>query len=98
MVVIQAVGYADGRECPQAGQYLETFDADAMDGRGFATFTDDLAKAMHFLSSEQAFTFWHTQSKVRPLRPDGKPNKPLTAYTVMLVRAPASMVTIPTKH
>lgn len=64
------------------GQYLETFDVEAHDGRGFATFTDDEAKAMKFTDFSEAVETWRTQSKVRPLREDGMPNRPLTAFSM----------------
>lgn len=66
------------------GNYLETFDADAFDGGGDATFTGDPAKAMRFESFEAASACWKQQSKVRPLRSDGEPNRPLTAFCVTI--------------
>jgi hypothetical protein len=64
------------------GEYLEQYDVEAHDGRGFASFTDDPAKAMRFTDISEAVTAWRTQSKVRPLREDGKPNRPLTAFSM----------------
>lgn len=51
-------------------------------GRGADTWTYDRAKAMRFPSFEAAMEAWKTQSKVTPLRDDGKLNRPLTAYSV----------------
>lgn len=79
--VIQAVGFANGMPCDKAGQYLESFDPDAYGGRGYA----DLTKAMRFASVAEAFDMRKRQSAVRPLRPDGRPNRPLTAYTIAIV-------------
>jgi hypothetical protein len=64
------------------GEYLEQYDVEAHDGRGFATFTDDPAKAMRFTDLSEAVETWRMQSKVRPLREDGKANRPLTAFSM----------------
>jgi hypothetical protein len=61
-----------------AGQYLQSYH-DTPDGRGAATFTTDPAMAKTFDSFEAAMRFWRRQSITKPLRPDGKPNCPLTA-------------------
>jgi hypothetical protein len=48
----------------------------------------DPGKAKRFLSFAEAAEFWKTQSKTVPYRPDGKPNRPLTAFTVEIVVIP----------
>jgi hypothetical protein len=64
--------------------YLEDFYPEFADGRGYANWTDDPAKAMRFPSMAEALDLWRTQSRVRPLRDDGLPNRPLTAYSIMV--------------
>jgi len=64
------------------GQYLESFDVEAHDGRGTAAWTGDLESAMRFEDLVSAVGAWQTISKKRPRRPDGKPNRPLTAFNV----------------
>ena len=64
------------------GNYLQDYNPEAHNGRGDATFTPDVAKAMKFDSFYAAMECWSRQSKTLPLRPDGKPNKPLTAFSV----------------
>lgn len=88
--IIKALGFANGVACPIAGQYLKSFDFEAHDGRGFGVFTANPAEAMTFESAGAAGDFWRTQSKTVPLRPDGKPNRPLTSTTVEIALAPAS--------
>lgn len=44
--------------------------------------TTDREAAMTFESTADAMTAWNTPSTRWPLRPDGRPNKPLTALTV----------------
>lgn len=63
-------------------RYLKEFDPDRNKGRGEITFTDDLAEARKFAGMAAVLACWNTQSRVRPRRPDGKPNKPLTGYTI----------------
>jgi hypothetical protein len=64
------------------GKYLEWSDPDARDGRGDDRWTDDLAKAKKFATFMDAMECWKAQSTVVPFRPDGKPNRPMTAYSV----------------
>lgn len=64
------------------GKYLAWFDVDAFDGRGSDHWTDNLADAIRFPSFVAAMAAWKTTSRVRPVREDGRPNRPLTAYSV----------------
>ena len=64
------------------GDYLEWSDPDANRGLGDDRWTADLAKAKRFDSFEAATACWKAQSTKRPFRPDGKPNRPMTAYSV----------------
>ena len=80
--VIKAVMFANGAKCPHAGMYLARADFDAYDGMGYMDFTADVRKALKFDTAGDAMAFWRTPSTVRPLRPDGQPNRPLTALTV----------------
>ena len=83
--VFEAMGHPgmipnDGR-----ARYLHTYDIEAHDGRGAATVTADYTKAVQFASSHEALAAWRAQSKTRPTRADGKPNRPLTALSVELM-------------
>lgn len=68
------------------GIYFKSFDHEYDNGRGLAEFTDDKSEALKFPDMAAALAFWNKQSTVRPLRPDGKPNKPMTATTVDISR------------
>jgi hypothetical protein len=81
---IMAYGPVSGPELI-AGEYLKAYDPEAFDGRGDAVFTNDVAEAMTFKSMEEALTFAHRTPKARPLRADGRPNRPLTAFTLEVV-------------
>ena len=39
-------------------------------------------RAQRFKNAAEAMLAWNLQSTLRPLRPDGRPNKPLTVLTV----------------
>lgn len=82
MKVIRAICFANGTPCPHAGQFLKSANFEAFGGQGHMTFTDDIDKALKFATAGDAIALWGTQSKTKPLRPDGQPNKPLTALTV----------------
>lgn len=66
------------------GRLVEDCDVDAMDGIGLVHFTHFESRAKKFASAAEAMRFWRRQSTVRPIRPDGKPNRPLTAFSCTL--------------
>ena len=78
-IVMRLFGDARGWATPGDGQYLKEFDFEAHDGRGEIVMTPDPNEAMRFPGMPEAFAFYHTQPLCKPLRDDGKPNKPLTA-------------------
>ena len=82
---IQSHGLASGQQDDSDGCFLLTFDPDAYHGRGYATWTRDLDKALKFSSVEECLRLWKTISKTRRFREDGKLNRPLTAYTIEVV-------------
>lgn len=86
--VIKAYGPITHPDTPIDGQYLESYDPEAYDGRGDVSFTQDIRKAMRFSNTGEAMAFAMQTSKKRPLRPDGKPNKPLTAFHLMFEPEP----------
>jgi hypothetical protein len=63
-------------------RYLKSFDPEAFDGRGQVIMTDNLREALRFRTIEEVMALWNTQSATVPYRHDGKPNKPLTAFSV----------------
>ena len=78
--IIRCEGWADGRPCDVLGKYIESFQHHTSDGRGLGTFTPDPRRAMQFATAPEAMAFWKMQSITRPLRSDGKPNRPMTAW------------------
>lgn len=89
MKLIKIVGSADGRVTEFDGAWLAEVHFD-YEGDGIKLLVTRLAdEAMKFLDAQVALELWRTQSKVRPLRPDGQPNRPLTAFTIEIVDPPA---------
>lgn len=80
-------GKALNGRLPRVGAFLASYDADAHDGRGWATWTTEPTKAMRFPNAEAAHATWSRQSVLRPYRADGRANRPLTAFTVAIERA-----------
>jgi hypothetical protein len=67
---------------PAVPSWVKSCDVDAMDGYGLAQLTTNRDEALTFDDFTEAMMFWRRQSTVRPIRGDGKPNRPLTAYTI----------------
>lgn len=84
--LIRCICIADGTRSLFEGMFLKHFDPDGCGGRGVDAWTDDPGQAIHHAEAKDAFTTWTKQSTVRPLREDGEPNRPLTGYTVEVVR------------
>lgn len=70
----------------EEGQYVKSYQASGGFGHGFIETTDDIAKALKFADVGEALECWRAVSTTHPLRPDGKPNRPLTAFTVEVVK------------
>jgi hypothetical protein len=71
----------------ETDEFLKSFDADAHAPgvpypTGYAEWTYKLDEAMVFGNASEAIAFYRTQSKATPFRPDGKPNLPLTVFSV----------------
>jgi hypothetical protein len=67
---------------PGPGVYLRSYDPEAHDGRGAADWTADRAAAKVYPSFVAAFEAWRQVPKSRPKRDDGRPNRPLTHFSV----------------
>jgi hypothetical protein len=85
--VLRYVGDGRAADIPD-GSYLEAFDPDVQNGRGYTKWTTDPIFAMRFVDAGAAMETWRMTSKTHPVRDDGKPNRPLTAFTVIAEAAP----------
>ena len=87
IICIELTGSVDEFSGPiPNGMMLRRFDPEYAEGRGHAEWTHDPDVAMKFDDQMSALELWKTQSKTRPLRDDGLPNRPLTAYTIVVER------------
>jgi len=86
VVGVAGYGYAEALEVPE-NAWLAEVDYEYGGGRGMARLTDNVEEAMVFPSAMAVHAAWTTVPESRPLRPDGKPNRPLTAYTITAERA-----------
>lgn len=68
------------------GAWLASYDPEGCGGLGEALWTHDQDQAAVFTDEEWA-ALYHVVPASRPLRPDGKPNRPITRFTVLLVPA-----------
>jgi hypothetical protein len=97
--LIQILGLADGRPSPFDGQYLKQYDPgrDGVDPNGermlaHIVCTDDPAEAIQFSDLEEIHALWTAVDPRCPLRPDGKPNRPLTAFSITIGQLPMDRV------
>lgn len=75
-------GYGTLHDQSSRGMYLLAFDVDGFQGAGIVRWTADARRARRFETAMDVLQCWHTVSTVHPVRDDGKPNRPLTAYTI----------------
>lgn len=67
--------------------YVKAFDPEFMKGVGGIDLTDDVKQALRFKSFSMAWDCWRMTSETKPKREDGRPNRPMTAYTAQIARA-----------
>ena len=66
------------------GRFVKWCDVNAKDGMGMMESTPFEHLAISFETQGEAIKYVCRQSEVRPLRDDGRPNRPLTAFTVSI--------------
>lgn len=71
-----------------SGLYVKHYDPSGGNGNGDIQTTTNRAEAKEFADKGHAFEYWRAQSTTHPWRPDGKPNRPLTAFTVEIADEP----------
>jgi len=78
---------AGGFNRPEIGNFVVSFQPDTDErGIGILTVTNNEDLAMQFNDGVAALHFYRQQSKVCPVRDDGKPNRPLTAFTASFAK------------
>lgn len=81
-LVMICEGWANGAPCELVGQYLEWYDPNLPADKPLAGWTNDPRKAIGFKNTKEAIEMWQRVRDVDPVRPDGKPNRPLTAFSI----------------
>lgn len=80
---IVLISRADGRtDGVPVGIYLASYNPEGAGGNCIAKWTPDPKQAMTFETADAAAACYHAVPHNRPLRADGKPNRPLTVFTV----------------
>jgi hypothetical protein len=69
------------RRSPDDCRFLQSYDPYADASRGHVRFTSQLSDAMTFASAADVLAYVQTPHPLHPIRADGQPNRPLTAYT-----------------
>lgn len=85
-IAMMIVGRATGEQDENSGRFVVSCDVNARGGLGDVVTTIDRSAAMQFADLGAAMEYWRRVSVRRPRRYDGKPNRPLTAYTVEFLR------------
>lgn len=88
MKVIKIVGGANGIQTPHDGRYLFSYNPDTVYGDLAMVSTPSIAKARRFVDLSDAHELWAAVSQRQPVRPDGRPNRPLTGLTIEIVEFP----------
>lgn len=85
---IRLIAY--GGQALPGSPWLSYYDPDAGDDTrtGLIDASENPAKALRFADAAAATACWRQQSTRVPLRLDGEPNRPLTAFTVEVMRLP----------
>lgn len=78
-VIVQCMGSASGARLGVEGQWLKGYDLERHGGIGWVDFTKDRAQAMRFDDLAAFHAVYKSSPKCKPIREDGRPNRPLTA-------------------
>jgi hypothetical protein len=89
-VAIKIVALAGGGRSGLEGEFVREYHPGRMDEHGNIQggrlrCTQNIAEALHFADAGAALECWRQS---RGFRPDGKPNRPLTAWTVEIQTVP----------
>lgn len=77
--VILCEGLANGEPGP-VGLWLASYEP----ATGLSGWTSNKQMAIVFKDAFDALALWKSVHTEKPVRPDGKPNRPLTAFTVTI--------------
>jgi hypothetical protein len=81
-IIVQIVGSASGDPTPHDGRYVVRWNSNVHYGTLAVDSTPRPEGARRFADIGEATSEWRAISHLQPRRPDGKPNRPLTALTI----------------
>lgn len=84
-VFIGIEGSVHGNPTPYDGELLSRYEPEAHDGLGEIWSTREIADALKFADARTALDVLNKVSEIRPLREDGKPNRPIRRFTVTVM-------------
>lgn len=97
-LVMQIIGLTTCQPTPFDGMYLMEYDPDqsGVDPNGnpmlaHIACTSDPLQAKRYVDLMALRDDWARVSKTQPIRPDGGPNRPLTAFTITPVQVPEAV-------
>jgi hypothetical protein len=67
------------------GSYVQEYTADGFEGCGYLKVTADIREAKQYPGIKDVLEEWKRVSTTHPVRLDGKPNRPLSAFTISTV-------------
>ena len=89
VVIIKLVGLVVGTPTPFDGQYLTEYDPekdgvspDGLPMQAVIKTSPDPRRALQYTDFPHALETWKRVCQRHPVRDDGRPNRPLTAFTV----------------
>lgn len=86
---LKIVCVADGSATPLAGRYVRRWHPSASHpGLPMIDAVSNPAGARTFATWTEALDYWQGVNRKHPVRPDGRPNRPMTAYTCEVVPIP----------
>ena len=83
MITMKIIGLINGQPSKHDGRWVAHYDPSQCEvtNRIVLETTDDIAQAKGFDTASEAMEYWRWQVGIRS---DGKPNRPLTAWTIEL--------------
>lgn len=89
MYVIRLLGYATkplwAEEDARPGEYLKFYDPDGDGGAGTIVTSPNIDEAIKYTSAIEAGRARNLISTILPVRLDGKPNRPLSAWHIEIL-------------
>jgi hypothetical protein len=82
--IIQILGLASGEPSEADGQYVKSYTPDGHEGAGDLVLTRHRGQAKHYASKGAAMEERKRVSATHPTRSDGRPNRPMSAFTVSI--------------